>query len=159
MSITLSSKQDGATELAKVGNGTTQEDPNTANIGVLEEIPNAAESALAFLRKHGLAKIVVVVDTHCLKNGAFLYTGNCASSYLACSLEVVSRFEYQALSNLMSCNRSLWTAFQRRSSASSQTDQIPPNTTIKASSSTSHVGHLYAMTCHDTHYLMGKSIY
>ena len=159
MSITLGGEQDGATELAKVGDGATQEDPNAADIGVLEEIPNAAESALAFLRKYGLAKIVVVVDTHCLENGAFVYTGNSPSTYLACPLEVVSAFECWALSNLMSCNRSFRTAFRRRSSASSQTDQIPPNTTIKALSSTSRVGHLYAMTCHDTHYSMGKSVY
>jgi hypothetical protein len=42
-----------------------------------------------FLTKHRTAKIVVVIDTHCMDNGYFVYTGESPEQYQACSLKEV----------------------------------------------------------------------
>jgi hypothetical protein len=48
-----------------------------------------------FLTKHSTAKILVVVDTHCLQeNGALLWEGNDSQSYGACPLWQVSQAEH-----------------------------------------------------------------
>lgn len=39
-----------------------------------------------FLGKHTTAKIIVVIDTHSLENGRFVYTGDTPGTYEACSL-------------------------------------------------------------------------
>jgi len=39
------------------------------------------------LERYPTAKIVVVIDTHCLDNGYFVYTGNSPETYKACSLK------------------------------------------------------------------------
>jgi len=44
----------------------------------------------AFLVKHSTAKIVFIVDTHCLENGYFVYKGASPKTYEACSLLEVS---------------------------------------------------------------------
>jgi len=46
--------------------------------------------AEAFLEKHSTAKIVFIVDTHCLDNGYFVYKGASPKTYEACSLLEVS---------------------------------------------------------------------
>ena len=52
---------------------------------------NPETGAQAFLARYPTAKIVVVVDTHCLdSNGAFVYTGDSPDTYLACVLPTVS---------------------------------------------------------------------
>ena len=43
-----------------------------------------------FLEKHETAKVIMVIDTHCLENGFFVYTGASAESYKACSLKEAS---------------------------------------------------------------------
>ena len=43
-----------------------------------------------FLKTHGTAKIIFIVDTHCLDNGYFVYTGANPETYKACSLIEVS---------------------------------------------------------------------
>jgi len=43
-----------------------------------------------FLKKHKAAKIIVIVDTHCLENGYFVWTGDSPQDYRACSLLEVS---------------------------------------------------------------------
>ena len=50
----------------------------------------AAATAEEFLKAHRTAKIVVVIDTHCLDNRYFVYTGDSADEYKACSLKEVS---------------------------------------------------------------------
>ena len=56
----------------------------------LESILDYREGAKAFLKDHPVAKIVVVIDTHCLENGAFVYAGNSNGNdpkmYEGCSL-------------------------------------------------------------------------
>ena len=42
-----------------------------------------------FLTHYPTTKIVVVIETHCLKNGCFVWTGKSPSSYEACSLKEV----------------------------------------------------------------------
>jgi hypothetical protein len=61
----------------------------------LEEEPDAAGNVARFLKDHKTAKIVVIVDTHCLNNGAFVYTGNSPDSYLGCMLPEVSTPDYR----------------------------------------------------------------
>lgn len=58
----------------------------------VEELQDPVATAKDFLTKHGMAKIVVVIDTHCIENGAFVYTGNSAATYEACTLNEVSIF-------------------------------------------------------------------
>jgi len=55
-----------------------------------------------FLNAHPMAKIVVIVDTHCLENGFFVWTGNSEDEYRACSLLEVSTRSYLPLS-ICSC--------------------------------------------------------
>lgn len=54
-----------------------------------QEIPDGIAYAKAFLKKRQAAKIVVVVDTHCLDNGAFVYEGSTPQTYSGCRLEEV----------------------------------------------------------------------
>lgn len=47
----------------------------------------------AFLKRHPTAKIVLIIDTHCLREtGLFVWGGHDAASYQACSLLSVSYF-------------------------------------------------------------------
>lgn len=55
----------------------------------IEESQNPNKDAKDFLRKNPTAKIVVVIDTHCLENGAFVWTGDSPTSYQACFLAEV----------------------------------------------------------------------
>jgi len=55
-----------------------------------EVVMTAASTAEKFLSSHLTAKIVVVVDTHCLDNGFLVYTGASTESYKACTLKEVS---------------------------------------------------------------------
>ena len=43
-----------------------------------------------FLSKHPMAKIIVVVDTHCLENRSFVWKGDTPMSYQGCLLLEVS---------------------------------------------------------------------
>lgn len=47
------------------------------------------QTAALFLERHQLAKIVAVVDTHCLPDGDFIWAGNDANSYAGCTLDEV----------------------------------------------------------------------
>lgn len=47
----------------------------------------------AFLKKYPTAKIIVVIDTHCLQeSGTLLWSGNSAETYESCTLLGVSMF-------------------------------------------------------------------
>lgn len=50
---------------------------------------NDEARAARFLTSHRSAKILVVVDTHCLDIGAFVYEGHSATTYEGCSLPEV----------------------------------------------------------------------
>lgn len=43
-----------------------------------------------FLKKHKTAKIIVVLDTHCIDNGFFVWSGTSEDNYRACRLLEVS---------------------------------------------------------------------
>lgn len=80
MNIPLGGSKDGQAEVVgRDGSG-------------VEELSDPIATAKEFLMVHKLAKIVVVIDTHCLDNGAFVYTGDSPSTYQACSLDEVSSF-------------------------------------------------------------------
>ena len=50
-----------------------------------------ADEAGNFLDQHTTARIVVIIDTHCLEEtGAFIYKGSTPDSYEACCIEEVS---------------------------------------------------------------------
>ena len=64
----------------------------------LTETSNEAET---FLKRHRTAKIVVIIDTHCLdENGAFVYTGHSPDTYKACLLPEVSGVKLQRIHSL-----------------------------------------------------------
>ena len=53
--------------------------------------PLPVDKIAEFLKKYPTAKIVIVVDTHCLEeSGAFIWKGTTPDSYRACSLKEVS---------------------------------------------------------------------
>ena len=45
---------------------------------------------IAFLKEYLAVKIVIIIDTHCLNNGAFIYQGNSLMTYVACYLPKAS---------------------------------------------------------------------
>jgi len=45
-----------------------------------------------FFRQHETARIIVVIDTHCLENGVLVYEGSSPETYKACLLPEVSIF-------------------------------------------------------------------
>ena len=55
-------------------------------------LPGAVSTgaAASFLAEHPTAKIVVVVNTHCLKNGKLVWKGTNTISYEACDMDEVS---------------------------------------------------------------------
>jgi hypothetical protein len=50
----------------------------------------SSDAAESFLKEHPAAKIVIVIDTHCLTTGSFVWKGNRPENYEACSLFEVS---------------------------------------------------------------------
>ena len=107
----------------------------------VEELENGPEQAAEFLKTNPAAKIIVVIDTHCLENGAFVYTGTKATEYLACYLsEVGATLPIACSLPLISKNRSSEIAFHPRSFDTSPTTRMPHFTITNPSLSTLHVG-------------------
>lgn len=68
---------------------------NTTDVGdedvVYETISgDPVERAEQFLKKNKTAKIVIVLDTHCAENGAFVWTGTSPATYRSCFMLEVS---------------------------------------------------------------------
>ena len=64
----------------------------------MEEVPDPAKCARTFLAEHRSAKILVVVDAHCIENGFFVYAGNHPTLYEACSpgeVSMLCRFHWR----------------------------------------------------------------
>jgi hypothetical protein len=56
-----------------------------------QEGDHPQDEAVDFLDRHPTAKIVVVIDTHCLEEtGGFIFKGNTPETYAACSMAEVS---------------------------------------------------------------------
>jgi hypothetical protein len=53
-----------------------------------------------FLDTHPTAKIVIIIDTHCLENGAFVWRGCDPVSFEACYMPEVSTKSLCAMQNL-----------------------------------------------------------
>jgi hypothetical protein len=55
------------------------------------EVKDPTSAVDAFLEEHSAAKIVVLVDTHCIENGQLVYKGHAKdpASYQACYMEEV----------------------------------------------------------------------
>lgn len=64
------------------------EDPGENN--ELYEVTNDTEAAEGVLNAHHTAKIDIVIDTHCIEHGFFIYKGDSPENYAACSLLEVS---------------------------------------------------------------------
>jgi hypothetical protein len=75
----------GGTPSSAARSNNAQLDPDTKELS-----GKPATQAKKFLHKHPTAKIVIIIDTHCLENGAFVWNGNSPTSYEACSLYEVS---------------------------------------------------------------------
>lgn len=65
---------------------------NDGNIGNDDKTirTNSSKAAESFLEEFPYAKIVVIIDTHCLENGFFVWRGNSRKTYEACPLLAVS---------------------------------------------------------------------
>jgi len=61
-----------------------------AKDAALEKVKAPIKEVKEFLEKHKTAKIVVIIDTHCLDNGRFVWTGDSPQTYQACPLYSVS---------------------------------------------------------------------
>ena len=51
-----------------------------------------SDEALSFFQDHPTAKIIIVVDTHCVENGAFVYEGDSLATFKACYLPEVCSY-------------------------------------------------------------------
>jgi hypothetical protein len=92
------------------------------------------EEIAAFLKLHPTAKIIILINTHCLEeNGSFIYAGNGSSDYLACRLyEVCTELFGAVMSPISHVHRSSGIAFLLRSRSSClQTQMCPLCTTIR----------------------------
>jgi hypothetical protein len=101
------------------------------------EAGRALLAAVSFLKEHSTAKIVVIVDTHCLdESGLFIWgRGMKAGDLEACCLEDVrvARPWNTAPSHLLSMPRSSRHAFQNRSGRSCVLTRRAPSTTTNPS--------------------------
>jgi phosphoribosylpyrophosphate synthetase len=59
------------------------DDDNTATT-------TTSEAAESFLKEHPAAKIVIVIDTHCITTGSFVWRGDSPETYEVCTLFEVS---------------------------------------------------------------------
>jgi len=59
---------------------------STLVVGGLEAVEAHAQD---FLRNHLLAKIIVVIDTHCAENGSFVYKSSLPGRYETCQMDEV----------------------------------------------------------------------
>jgi len=50
------------------------------------DVINDSGAALRFLEARPTAKILIIIDTHCLENGLFTYIGDSPVAYETCSL-------------------------------------------------------------------------
>lgn len=96
-----------------------------------KELENPIQYAGDFLRKHKAAKIVVVVDTHCLPDGRLIYKGEDADSYEAFYMEQVGIHTIEA-NPMLSSTRSFVVAFQPQYCNSCLLTRSTGNTSTKA---------------------------
>jgi hypothetical protein len=86
---------------------------------------SSPEMVEVFMTDNPMAKIIIVIDTHCLDNGFFVWTGeNATKNFQSCSLLEVS---LTRLTNFYHSRlrRSCMTAYQLRSSSTFQMHQGP----------------------------------
>ena len=85
-----------------------------------------------FLSNNPTAKILVLVDTHCLEEtGAFVWKGTDEPTYEACYLqEVMSDVLVLSMTASQLCSSSKH--FQRRSSPTCRAPRVPPSTPTRA---------------------------
>lgn len=95
----------------------------------------SAREATDFLLDHPTAKIVVVIDTHCLDNGYYIWSrdGN-TNDFQACEMEEASSMRSTGPSLSSHRHRSSRTAFQTEFVATSPTTRMVQNTTTNHSS-------------------------
>ena len=92
------------------------------------------EEVVKFLTKWESAKIVVVVETHCLESGVLIWKGNEPANYETCSLFEVSMCYLCAHQVANTYHRSSGIASPPRSSSTYQMEMMLHNTATRASS-------------------------
>ena len=60
-------------------------------------VAEPTSEAGVFLKLHETARIVVIIDTHCLENSAFVWAGNSLDTYKGCFLYEVSMLNPPAM--------------------------------------------------------------
>lgn len=58
------------------------------------KLDNPIAEAVGFLEKYKTAKIVIIVDTHCLESGQFVYMGDGPETYRGCFMEEVGFWDF-----------------------------------------------------------------
>lgn len=91
---------EGAAADAKASGNNSNSSPTNEVDETQEELMDPTVQARDFLAKNPLAKILVVLDTHSLENGSFVWKGNAPPSYEGCSLLEVSLYPFQCIACL-----------------------------------------------------------
>ena len=81
---------EGAEEYTKATSKDSDSESTNEMDEMQEELMDPVVEARDFLVKHPLAKILIVIDMHCLENGAFVWKDNTPMSYQGCLLLEVS---------------------------------------------------------------------
>lgn len=67
-------------------------DKDEGDSGSNDVVTTTGDAAVNFLKNHPAAKIVVVIDTHCLDTGRFAWDGDGPGSYQSCTMHEVRWF-------------------------------------------------------------------
>ena len=121
-----------------------------------EELMDPAVQARDFLAKNPMAKILVVLDTHSMENGSFVWKGNTPPSYEGCSLQEVSLHLFQRIAYLHA-TRSSASVYRTWCSNTCPMRRERHGTATGASLSAWPVGHLSLRRPHARRCLQGTS--
>jgi len=103
------------------------------------DVVNDPGAAMAFLKARPMARIIIVVDTHCLENGFFMYVGDSPVSLMGCALlEVCPALNHPSDGPHIHARSSRTVSPIRCLRPISPLRNVPPTTTTRALLSTSH---------------------
>lgn len=93
MHVDVSLERTAEEEEKRKAEGTTKKGKGKGK-GKDKAVVDETWAAEEFLKRHITAKIVVVINTHCMDSGDFVWAGHDAMTYRVCTLLDVSAPEY-----------------------------------------------------------------